>query len=993
MDRNDMFKDIFDSIKMIVRKELEQQYFSSSVEGIIKQKTGNNNTYLVDYKGVEIRAHSFFEEFNPGDNVVILLPDGQINSNNKYILGKTEFRKATEVDFTSFKEEIEKQLGNIQQSIEDISLDNKINPKEKQILLENWKLIDSNYNGLIEQLKKYDLEYEPLVEAYTQYHDFVFTKILNDLENTTELTDEENQQWKTLSSTYFDSFIEYETKLIQTIKDNYFVQIIPDKTLQVKEDTLYNFNAEVWLSGKQVDDSTLVKDWFVNDVKKDTGNTFVYQYVMTEKPVRIVLKVFKENNLVAMNYVDIISYRDGEDGLPGPKGDSSYTHIAYANKTIDGFITDFDKTESEGRDYIGIYVDENRFDSDNPDDYQWSLIKGADGAQGIPGKDGIDGQTAYLHIAYMNTSNNSDGSFSTTDSTDRKYIGQYTDHNQEDSENWEDYHWSVFKGQDGEADYLNIITSAGFTNNKECSVIVRGTHKANINKTGQNGLIIFEFEKNGRYVRNTVYNTMTNPELCDILVTDIETIVRDRMFLILAVGQSSVSEKLATTLKKYGARKIHSYEVQKCAYAFLSVKKQNFDYTSSNFYEDFTDEEDGVIEMSIPLGGPLGFLEQGTQGLTGPQGIPGPKGEDGKTIYTHIAYADDEEGNGFSESPLNKDYLGICVNDQSVSSSNPADYSWSLIKGLDGVNGIDGINGKDGTTYYLHFAYADEISPQFEGFIVDETANNITNKKYLGQYVDTKQEDSIDPNQYHWTRIKGDTGVNYTMSIIGNSMFGKDDNEPRRFTVKIYQNGNLYKLGQNPNIFVDWTLNGKKIPSTSLPQENIIMGKFGGLNIMDNETYDSYNVSCDINVDDINMTLLNAPLGYIKSLKVQDVEEIKIFQCDFEYKLSPETTVTPGYLLFDNRNLKKEIYLERVMRDNQWHKETLFITVDGASKGIYHCLGMKGDQKNEMASFKNVSFKEGIKGNVNIGNYGEYIEIDKTDFDSNTQLIAELREG
>ena len=141
----------------------------------------------------------------------------------------------------------------------------------------------------------------------------------------------------------------------------------------------------------------------------------------------------------------------GEQGLPGnpgADGKSSYTHIAYANST-DGH-TDFSVSDSD-RSYIGMYVDDNIIDSQNPDDYRWSKIKGADGANGedgIPGKDGEDGKTPYLHIAYANSA---DGrtDFSTTDSN-RDYIGQYTDYIQADSNDPSDYAWSKIKGADGQ---------------------------------------------------------------------------------------------------------------------------------------------------------------------------------------------------------------------------------------------------------------------------------------------------------------------------------------------------------------------------------------------------------------------------------------------------------------------------------------------------------------------------------------------------------------
>ena len=65
------------------------------------------------------------------------------------------------------------------------------------------------------------------------------------------------------------------------------------------------------------------------------------------------------------------------------------------------------------------------------------------------GQKGEDGVSAYVHIAYANSS---DGrvDFSLTDSN-RKFIGQYSDSNQYGSEDPTKYRWSVIKGEDGQS--------------------------------------------------------------------------------------------------------------------------------------------------------------------------------------------------------------------------------------------------------------------------------------------------------------------------------------------------------------------------------------------------------------------------------------------------------------------------------------------------------------------------------------------------------------
>lgn len=135
----------------------------------------------------------------------------------------------------------------------------------------------------------------------------------------------------------------------------------------------------------------------------------------------------------------------GIPGKPGADGRTQYTHIAYANSE-DG-TKDFSVSDSN-REYIGMYVDFIPNDSTDPAKYAWSKIKGADGAIGTPGKPGADGKTPYLHIAYANSADGKTG-FSTTDGTNKLYIGQYTDYIQADSTDATKYTWTKIKGENG----------------------------------------------------------------------------------------------------------------------------------------------------------------------------------------------------------------------------------------------------------------------------------------------------------------------------------------------------------------------------------------------------------------------------------------------------------------------------------------------------------------------------------------------------------------
>lgn len=141
-------------------------------------------------------------------------------------------------------------------------------------------------------------------------------------------------------------------------------------------------------------------------------------------------------------------------------------------------------------------------------------------------------------------------------------------------------------------------------------------------------------------------------------------------------------------------------------------------------------------------------------GKDGANGIPGKDGKDGKTQYTHLAYANSADGKkDFSVSDGNREYIGMYVDFVEADSTDPAKYTWSLIKGADGVQGVPGTPGADGKTPYFHIAYANSADGR-TGFSVDDSVN----KLYIGQYTDYTPNDSTDPTKYSWTKIKGEQG-------------------------------------------------------------------------------------------------------------------------------------------------------------------------------------------------------------------------------------------
>ena len=124
----------------------------------------------------------------------------------------------------------------------------------------------------------------------------------------------------------------------------------------------------------------------------------------------------------------------------------------------------------------------------------------------------------------------------------------------------------------------------------------------------------------------------------------------------------------------------------------------------------------------------------------GNDGLPGTPGADGKTQYTHIAYADNATGGGFSLTDNTKPYWGMYQDFNATNSNDPTKYKWSKWKG---DQGLPGAPGADGKTSYIHFAYAN-----------DNKGTNLSftdkNQQYQGYYSDYTEANSTDYKKYTW---------------------------------------------------------------------------------------------------------------------------------------------------------------------------------------------------------------------------------------------------
>lgn len=220
---------------------------------------------------------------------------------------------------------------------------------------------------------------------------------------------------------------------------------------------------------------------------------------------------------------------------------------------------------------------------------------------------------------------------------------------------------------------------------------------------------------------------------------------------------------------------------------------------------------------------------KGNTGNTGPQGIPGTPGKDGKVYYTWIKYADDAQGNGISNDPTDKSFIGLAYNKETATESNTAsDYTWSRFRGEDGTDGVPGPAGEDGKTTYTWIAYSDNA----DGSDMYQIPTDST--KYIGIAVnkDTATE-SNNPTDYTWSRFRGEDGADGQDAVMFAIEFYMNGIQFQNIPCDIHSNpigGNtltakLYRISGNTkeeysedNWIVTYLKNGSEVISWNVPE-------------------------------------------------------------------------------------------------------------------------------------------------------------------------------
>lgn len=443
----------------------------------------------------------------------------------------------------------------------------------------------------------------------------------------------------------------------------------------------------------------------------------------------------------------------GIAGAPGKDGLTSFFHVRYAD-VLNPAASQLRKDTGK---YIGTYTDFTFEDSTDPTKYTWRQFQGddgEDGADGIPGVNGTNGETSYLHIAYAISADGKSG-FSTTNSVDKTYIGQYVDFAKEDSTNPAKYRWTKFQGPKGDkgdpgTQGLQGIQGEkgdqGIQGEKGADGKTQYTHIAYANSSdGKVGFSVSDAARDyvGMYVDFTAADSTDPAKYSWSKIKG-------------ADGTQGIQGKPGTDGK---TPYLH------VAYANSADGKTGFSVSNSagktyiGVYTDYTkaDSTEPTKYKWTKIQGPQGTQGlQGIQGEKGEQGIPGKDGKNGSTTYFHIKYAAVSNPTASQMTEVPNTYIGTYVDFTAADSADPAKYTWSRFQGIQGekgTQGIPGINGVNGRTSYLHIKYSNDGGKTFTGNSGEDSGT------YIGTYVDYTQNDPTNVSAYSWAKIKGETGA------------------------------------------------------------------------------------------------------------------------------------------------------------------------------------------------------------------------------------------
>lgn len=154
------------------------------------------------------------------------------------------------------------------------------------------------------------------------------------------------------------------------------------------------------------------------------------------------------------------------------------------------------------------------------------------------------------------------------------------------------------------------------------------------------------------------------------------------------------------------------------------------------------------------------------KGADGSNGSPGKPGTDGRTPYFHVAYANSADGKtGFDVSDsTGKEYIGQYTDYTEADSTNPSDYSWTKIKGEQGIPGRTYF--LESPSYVIKQRANGSVAPSYitlSAWYRDGTA--ATRTAYKGRF---KIEESVDGENWKtvYSSAEDETSVSHNLYTV-----------------------------------------------------------------------------------------------------------------------------------------------------------------------------------------------------------------------------------
>lgn len=494
----------------------------------------------------------------------------------------------------------------------------------------------------------------------------------------TEMTETQARQYtRTALDKRINTQVTYETTIVdlEEVAGHENKKIRFGDTIRIKDE---KFNPPLYLEARVFETNRSIKSKAKKDIK--LGDYIEY----TEEEVNTLWEQLKkeiQDRLARLVIATVVS--SGGDVFKNGVGATQLTAKTFVNgHEVDEDASryeyqwiKFDKESNQVDDFIetGKTINVTANDIDEKATYRVLIAYDLDVVttvdytlthlfDGQKGEDGKDGKSSYTHVRY---SQNADGSGMNTNPTNAVYVGIAVTESPIAPTSNKDYDWSRIKGEDG-------VGTPG-EDGKTSYVHIKYSDDGGKTFTSNNG------EDPGDYIGT--YTDFVQADSNDVNKYTWAKVKgedgKDGKPGAQGIpGEPGKDGKTYFTWVKYANTPTSGMSDNPSGKDYIGLAYNKESPTMSTKYSDYT--------WSL---------------FKGPQGVQGQPGADGEPTYTWIKYADDDKGNGMSDSPNNKKYIGLAFNKKTATeSTNKADYSWSLMPQNLNNGGRNIINHSKGNT-------------------------------------------------------------------------------------------------------------------------------------------------------------------------------------------------------------------------------------------------------------------------------------------------------